>query len=71
MGDGIRTVRAVGIRRSRLGHRFFYHGTTRQIPRFAWAGETATHLVAKVTIALACRRVGYAVTNEARRLGRR
>jgi hypothetical protein len=31
---------AGGIRRSRLGRRFFYHRTTRQVPRCAWAGET-------------------------------
>jgi hypothetical protein len=57
---------AGGIRRSRLGRRFFYHRTTRQVPRCAWAGETAAHLVAKATIALACRRAGYRVTTEAR-----
>ncbi len=57
---------AGGIRRSRLGRRFFYHRTTRQIPRCAWVGETPAHLLAKATIALACRRVGYAVTTEAR-----
>jgi hypothetical protein len=62
---------AGGIRRSRLGRRFFYHRTTRQVPRCAWAGETAAHLVAKATIALACRRAGYTVTTEARGPGGR
>lgn len=57
---------AGGIRRSRLGRRFFYHRTTRQVPRCAWASETPAHLLAKETIALACRRAGYDVTTEAR-----
>jgi len=57
---------AGGIRRSRLGRRFFYHRTTRQVPRCAWVGETPAHLLAKETLALACRRAGYAVTTEAR-----
>jgi hypothetical protein len=57
---------AGGIRRSRLGRRFFYHRTTRQVPRCAWAGETPAHLLAKATIALACRRAGYTVITEAR-----
>lgn len=57
---------AGGIRRSRLGRRFFYHRATRQAPRCAWVGETSAHLLAKETIALACRRAGYAVTTEAR-----
>ena len=62
---------AGGIRRSRLGRRFFYHRTTRQVPRCAWAGETAAHLLAKATIALACWRAGYSVTTEARGPGGR
>ncbi len=57
---------AGGIRRSRLGRRFFYHRTTRTVPRCAWVGETPAHLLAKETLALACRRAGYAVTTEAR-----
>jgi hypothetical protein len=57
---------AGGIRRSRLGRRFFYHRTTRQVPRCDWVGETPAHLLAKATIALACRRAGYTVTTEAR-----
>jgi hypothetical protein len=62
---------AGGIRRSRLGRRFFYHRTTRRVPRCAWVGETPAHLLAKGTIALACRRAGYRVTTEARGPGGR
>jgi hypothetical protein len=62
---------AGGIRRSRLGRRFFYHRTTRRVPRCAWVGETPAHLLAKGTIALACRQAGYRVTTEARGPGGR